>query len=47
MGIPEYEVKRYEGRIKDAGILLSVHCDDDKWTMKAKHILFCGLAHKT
>src|SRR5271163_1881387 len=27
MGIPEYEAKRYEGRIKDGGVLLSVHCD--------------------
>ncbi len=39
MGIPEYEAKRYEGRVKDGGILLSVHCDDDKWTSKAKQIL--------
>src|ERR1700746_2917402 len=28
MGIPEYEAKRYEGRVKDGGILLSVHSDD-------------------
>gem|GEM_PF-5649444 len=28
MGIPEYEAKRYEGRIKDGSILLSVHADD-------------------
>jgi len=27
MGIPEYEAKRYEGRVRDGGILLSVHCD--------------------
>jgi hypothetical protein len=27
MGIPEYEVKRYEGAVKDGGTLLSVHCD--------------------
>ena len=26
MGIPEYEAKRYEGRIKEGGVLLSVHC---------------------
>src|ERR1700693_4770022 len=25
MGIAEYEAKRYEGRVKDGGILLSVH----------------------
>src|SRR6185503_3459689 len=39
MGIPEYEAKRYEGRIKSGGILLSVHCDDSEWTGKAKRIL--------
>ena len=39
MGIPEYEAKRYEGRVKDGGILLSVHCDDSDWTKKAKEIL--------
>lgn len=39
MGIPEYEAKRYEGRVKDGGILLSVHCDDSQWTKKAKEIL--------
>lgn len=39
MGIPEYEAKRYEGRIKEGGILLSVHCDDSKWTAKAKQVL--------
>jgi hypothetical protein len=27
MGIPEYEAKRYEGRVKSGGTLLSVHCD--------------------
>src|SRR5450631_2221627 len=27
MGIPEYEAKRYEGRVKNGGVLLSVHCD--------------------
>jgi hypothetical protein len=39
MGIPEYEAKRYEGRVKDGGILLSVHCDDSSWTKRAKAIL--------
>jgi hypothetical protein len=38
-GIPEYEAKRYEGRIKEGGILLSVHCDNSEWTKKAKDIL--------
>jgi hypothetical protein len=39
MGIPEFEAKRYEGRIKDGGILLSVHCDNGEWVSKAKDIL--------
>jgi hypothetical protein len=39
MGIPEYEAKRYEGRVKDGGILLSVHSDNSQWTKKAKEIL--------
>src|SRR5947207_6982634 len=39
MGIPEYEAKRYEGRIREGGILLSVHSDDSNWTTKAKDIL--------
>jgi len=39
MGIPEYEAKRYEGRIKEGGILLSVHCDDSDWLDRAKKIL--------
>jgi hypothetical protein len=39
MGMPEYEAKRYEGRIKSGGILLSVHCDDSVWRKKAKEIL--------
>jgi len=39
MGIPEYEAKRYEGRIKRGNILLSVHSDNSDWTSKAKTIL--------
>ncbi len=39
MGMPEYEAKRYEGRVKDGGVLLSVHCDDSDWVGKAKDIL--------
>jgi hypothetical protein len=38
-GIPEYEAKRYEGRIKAGAILLSVHCDDSEWVKRAKRIL--------
>jgi len=39
MGIPEYEAKRYEGRVKEGGILMSVHSDNSDWTKKAKEIL--------
>src|SRR6202165_1646560 len=39
LGIPEYEAKRYEGRIKDGGILLSVHSDSSDETKRAKEIL--------
>ncbi len=39
MGIPEFEAKRYEGTVKDGGILLSVHCDSTEWIQKAKDLL--------
>lgn len=39
VGIPEYEAKRYEGRIRSGGILLSVHSDNSDWTKRAKAIL--------
>src|SRR5712671_6461853 len=39
LGIPEYEAKRYEGRVKDGGVLLSVHCDSSQEVSRAKDIL--------
>jgi hypothetical protein len=39
LGIPEYEAKRYEGRIHRGGILLSVHCDDELWAKQARTLL--------
>jgi hypothetical protein len=39
MGIPEYEAKRYEGRVKDGGILLSVHTESSDWIKRAKEVL--------
>ncbi len=39
MGIPEYEAKRYEGRVKDGGILVSVHCDTSDEISRAKDLL--------
>src|SRR5829696_3171051 len=38
-GIPEYEAKRYEGRIRSGGILLSVHCENDLMIGRAKEML--------
>ena len=39
MGIPEYEAKRYEGRLKEGGVLLSVHCDTSEEISSAKDLL--------
>src|SRR5437763_7218329 len=39
MGIPEYEAKRFEGRIKEGGVLLSVHCDTSDEIDSAKQVL--------
>src|SRR6202011_3657687 len=39
MGIPEYEAKRYDGRVRQGGILVSVHCDNSEWIGRAKDIL--------
>ncbi len=39
MGIPEYEAKRYEGRMKHGGILLSVHCDSHDWAKRGAETL--------
>jgi len=38
-GMPEYEAKRFEGRIRKGGILMSVHCDNAALTKKAIAIL--------
>lgn len=38
-GIPEYEAKRYEGHMKQGGILMSIHCDDGEWKTRAKDML--------
>ena len=39
MGIPEYEAKRYEGRVRSGGLLMSVHCDNADWVGRAKKIM--------
>src|SRR5437868_1130530 len=38
MGIPEYEAKRYEGKIKEGNVLISVHSDNSDETKRAKEI---------
>jgi hypothetical protein len=38
-GIPEVEAKRYAGRIREGGYLVSVHCDDKHWAKRAEEIL--------
>src|SRR5260221_9287363 len=39
LGIPEFEAKRYEGRVQKGGILLSVHCDTSDEIKRANEIL--------
>jgi hypothetical protein len=39
LGSPEYVAKRYAGRIRHGGILLSVHCDSPEWRDRAKTTL--------
>ena len=38
LGIPEFEAKRYEGKIKEGNILLSVHCEGPEAVDQAKVI---------
>jgi hypothetical protein len=42
MGIPEYEAKRYEGRIKEGNILISVHTENSDQSSRAKEIMERG-----
>jgi hypothetical protein len=39
MGIPEFEAKRYEGKLREGRILLSVHTENADQTKRAKEIL--------
>jgi len=38
MGIPEYEAKQYEGKVKSGSALISVHSDNSAETDRAKKI---------
>ena len=37
-GIPEYEAKMYEGKIRDGNILLAVHCDNNDQLKRAEEL---------
>lgn len=39
MGVPELEAKRYEGKVKDGNILLSVHSENSAEVKRAKEIM--------
>jgi hypothetical protein len=39
LGIPEYEAKAYENRVREGNILISVHVDDSDERKRAKEIL--------
>jgi hypothetical protein len=45
MGIPEYEAKRYEGKIKEGNILISVHSENSEERKRAKDIFERAGAH--
>ena len=38
LGIPEYEAKRYEGKVREGNILISVHAEDRDERSRAKRI---------
>jgi hypothetical protein len=39
MGIPEFEAKLYDGRVKDGGVLVAVHCESSDGISRAKDVL--------
>jgi uncharacterized protein (TIGR02271 family) len=45
LGIPEYEAKRYEGKVKEGGILISVHSEINDEINRAKNIFKLGGAN--
>lgn len=43
LGIPEYEAKQYEAKIRSGGILISVHCEDTQEVYQATEVMReCG-----
>ena len=45
LGIPEYEAKRYEGKVKGGNILISAHTDDAAERSRAREIFERAGAH--
>ena len=45
LGIPEIEAKRYEGKLKEGNILISVHTDNSEEITRAKDIFTSAGAH--
>lgn len=45
MGIPEFEAKLYEGKLKAGGILIAAHCMDAAHIQKAKEVFHDAGAH--
>ena len=45
LGVPEYEAKSYEGKIKNGNILIAVHTDDSEAEKRTKQILESNGAH--
>jgi uncharacterized membrane protein len=45
MGIPEYEAKQYEGKVRDGNILLSVHTESAAEAKRAEEIFKANNAH--
>jgi hypothetical protein len=45
LGIPEFEAKRYEGKIKEGNILISVHATNNEEVDEAKEIFTKAGAH--
>lgn len=39
MGLPERDAERYEDRLRDGELMLTVHCDDEEWADRAQVIL--------
>ncbi len=44
-GIPEYEAKRYEGKVRGGNILVAIHVDNDEMKTSAENLLKSFNAH--